>query len=276
MENGPKRIRALDRGLAVIEHLSNAGLSTLADLRAATGLGNATLLRVLATLQDRGWARRNIVEGQYELTHSLGDILGANARAHPLAETAAPFLVRMASRQNGFPSDLCAVLGPGKIEIIESTRLRGPMAPARSGLGIRPSMLLSAHGRAILAFGSEKQREAHLAATRVQATNRERGWLESDRLSAELAATQARGYGLREVEYWVERVFEPGPDLGAMAVPILSSGGLHGTLSLLWLREDMDLADVLAQDGLDDLRRAAAHIGAAMERAGHAAPVIAV
>ncbi len=41
----PKRIRALDRGLGVIEHLSCAGKSSLADPRAATGLGNATLRR---------------------------------------------------------------------------------------------------------------------------------------------------------------------------------------------------------------------------------------
>ena len=61
---GPKRIRALERGLAVIEHLARHGLSTLAELRRATGLSNATLFRLLETLQDRGWVRRNIVEGQ--------------------------------------------------------------------------------------------------------------------------------------------------------------------------------------------------------------------
>ncbi len=89
----PKQIRALDRGLEVVEHLSNNGLSTLADLRRATGLSNATFLRVLATLRERGWVRRNIVEGQYELAYSLGDLLGAHYRAHPLAELAAPVLL---------------------------------------------------------------------------------------------------------------------------------------------------------------------------------------
>ena len=132
--NGPKQIRALERGLAVVEHLSRHGQSSLAALRAATGLTNATLLRVLATLRERGWVRRNIVEGQYELAHSLGDLLGANARAHPLAEYAAPILLDLKPRQLGLPSDLAAVIAPGKVEIIESTRLRGPMAPARTAL----------------------------------------------------------------------------------------------------------------------------------------------
>ena len=90
-QKGPKRIRALERGLIVVEYLSNHGLSTLADLRRATGLTNATLLRILASLQDRGWVRRNIVEGRYELAHSLGAILGENARAHPLPKWLRPY-----------------------------------------------------------------------------------------------------------------------------------------------------------------------------------------
>ena len=39
----PKQIRSLNRGILVVEHLSNHGLSSLAYLRQATGLSNATL-----------------------------------------------------------------------------------------------------------------------------------------------------------------------------------------------------------------------------------------
>ncbi len=135
---------------------------SLSQLRASTGLTNATLLRVLNTLQRRNWVRRNIVEGQFELSHSLGMVLGESTLAHPLAEHAAPILLDLKGRQAGWPSDLCAVIAPGQIEIVESTRSRGPMAPSRSGLGIRPSMVFSAHARAILAFSSEDIAERHL------------------------------------------------------------------------------------------------------------------
>ena len=272
MSSGPKRVRALDRGLEVIEHLSNHGLSTLGSLRTATGLPNATLLRVLATLQDRGWVRRNIVEGQYELAHSLGALLGENARAHPLAETAAPALLNMKCRRLGLPSDLCAVLGPGRIEVVESTRVRGPLAPARTGLGIRPSMLFSAHGRAILGHLTDDELEAHLAPVRAGGRRRERQWLEKGMLDAEIQRTREQGYGKRDDDYWVEVGFDPGPNLGAIAVPILSASGLHGTVSVLWLRDDMDLDEVLDLGALEDLRRAATLIGAALDRRGHKAP----
>ena len=270
--HGPKRIRALDRGLSVVEHLSNAGLSTLADLRNATGLTNATLLRVLATLQDRGWVRRNIVEGQYELAHSLGDVLGANARAHPLAEIAAPYLLDMRTRQLGFPSDLCALIGVGQLEVVESTRIRGPLAPSRTGLGIRPSMIRSAHGRAFLAFAPKPEFDVHMEAVRTLNGRADRQVLDSGEFDAMLKQARETGYGLRDDDYFVTLGFDPGPDLAAISVPILSETGIHGTLSVLWLRDDTTNAEVLALGSLDDMRSAALRIGAAMDRRGIAAP----
>jgi IclR family mhp operon transcriptional activator len=271
--NQPKQIRALDRGLDVVEYLSKNGLSSLADLRKATGLSNATLLRVLATLRERGWVRRNIVEGQYELAHALGALLGAHSRAHPFAELAAPILLNMQSQQIGLPSDLCAITGPGRMELIESTRVRGPMAPLRTGMGIRPSVLLSAHGRAALAFASDEQLSVHLEAIQSFGTRQEQQWLETGKLDDELARTRALGFGKREVDYWVERAFDPGPNLGAIAVPVMSQSGLHGTLSILWLQDRMGLDDVLKLGALEAMQQASTQIGKALDIAGHKAPI---
>jgi IclR family mhp operon transcriptional activator len=275
-EGAYKRIRALDRGLSVVEHLSRHGLSSLSVLRKSTGLSNATLLRVLATLQARGWVRRNIIEGQYELAHSLGELLGKNARAHPVAEQAAPILLTLRQRQIGLPSDVATIVGPGTIEIIESTRLRGPMAPARTSLGIRPSMVFSAHGRAFLAVAPPLETRLHLSVLRANGTKKEVLWIDSGKLEEELARTRARGYGLREPEYWVDTPLDQGPDLGAMAVPIPSATGVHGTLSLLWIRDDMTLDEVLALGSLQDMRVAVVRIGAALDRNAQVAPTFAV
>ena len=262
----PKRIRALDRGLEVIEHLSNFGLSTLAELRRKTGLSNATLIRILSTLQDRGWVRRNIVEGQYELAHSLENILGANVRAHPLAEIAAPILINMPTFKRGLPSDLTAIIEIGKLEIVESTRTRGPMAPARTGLGIRPSMVRSAHGQAVLAFLSDEDRNLHVTAAKKTEGREARKWFEGSALNKALALTKERGFGLRDDDYFIYKSFDPGPDLAALAVPILSKTGVHGALSILWMREEQTVEDVLAQGALDDLLSAAQKIGSAMDK----------
>lgn len=266
-----ERVRSLERGLEIIEYLSRHTRSSLADLRQATGYSNATLLRLLASLQHRGWVRRNIVEGQYELSHSIGKVLGEKARAHPLAELAGPILLELKGRQAGLPSDLNAVVGAGRIEIIESTRLRGPMAPTRTALGIRPSMVLSAHGRAILAFSPERVAERHLESIRNMASKEETRLIESGFLEREIAETRQRGFGLREAAYW-QAPFDPGPELGAMAVPIISKSGVHGSISILWMIDDMDINEVLAFGCLDDLQKAAKRVAEVLDRERIKAP----
>ncbi|WP_168798039.1 helix-turn-helix domain-containing protein [Pacificoceanicola onchidii] len=269
-----KTIRALDRGLLLVETLSQRGQMTLAELRRSTGLSNPTLLRILLTLQERGWVRRNIAEGRYELAHSLGNLLGETARAHPLAEIAAPYLLELKSRQAGWPSDLCTMLGAGRIEIIESTRIRGPLAMTRTALGIRPSMVLSAHGRAILSFSSKEQRQIHLDGMKKAANKEDQRWIESGKLDAVIAQTRAQGFGLREPNYW-QPPFDPGPEHAAMAVPVLSKTGVHGSISLIWMADEMSLDEVLALGSLQDLQKSSARIGVALDRAGIAAPRVA-
>ncbi len=263
---GPKRIRALDRGLRILAHLSENGRSSLADLRAASQLSNATLLRLLATLQDRNWVRRNIVEGQYELSYSLEKVLNPNARTHPLAEIAAPILLELIDQQFGWPSDLVVPIGDGKIELIESTRQRGPLAPNRTGLGIRPSMIFSAHGRVTLAFGTQKEVDAHLRAILKTGAKEELLWIEDGHLDRVLRTTIKVGFALREPYYWADP-FDYAPEFGAIAVPILFAGRLLGSLSLVWLPEKQSLDEILAAGCVERLKKAARNIGEAAAEA---------
>lgn len=272
-QGSSKAIRALDRGLQILELLSRQGQMSLADLRKASGLSNPTLLRILLTLQERKWVRRNIVEGRYELAHSLGNLLGETARAHPLAELSASYLLDLKSRQAGWPSDLCTLVGPGRIEIVESTRLRGPMALTRTALGIRPSMVMSAHGRAILAFSSDAQCDQHFQAILKSGTKEEMLWIETGKFEEEIARTRKQGFGLREPNYW-QPPFDPGPELAAMAVPILSKTGVHGSISLLWMASDMTLEEVLSAGSLQDLQKTSARIGVALDKSGVDAPAM--
>ena len=110
-----KKIRAIDRALMVIEALSQSRSLSLTQLKQKTELDNATLLRILATLIERGWVRQLIVEKRYELSHTLGTLLGPASRAHPLTELAAPILLDLKANPFSLPSDLCAVVGDGRV-----------------------------------------------------------------------------------------------------------------------------------------------------------------
>lgn len=260
-----KRIRAVDRALQVIEVLSQSGSSSLTELRQKTRLDNAGLLRILGTLIDRGWVRQLIVEKRYELSHSLGDILGAEARAHPMAEIATPILLELRQNPYSLPSDLCAIRDFGQFEIIESTRLRGPMAPGRTGLGLQPSLFQSAHGRVILANMTDHTRDLHVKAFLNRARKEDINWYNSGQLRDELEITRNRGYGLREEFYW-EPPFDETPPIGAIAVPIRTEDGIHGSLSLLWLEEHLSADTVIKTGLLNRLQVAAGQISAKLTK----------
>ena len=258
-----KRIRALERGLVVIEALSQSRSLSLTQLRAKTGLDNATLLRIIATLIDRGWVRQLIAEKKYELSHSLEKILGADSTGHPMAEIAEPILLKLRDNQFGLPSDLCAIMGDGQIEIVESTRQKGPLAQDRTGLGLRPSLFLSAHGRIILSSMPLEQRMIHVNAFLNRARKDDVSWYRRGLLKDEIAIAQKQGFARREKDYW-EPPFDGTSAIGAIAVIIKNDYGIHGSLSLLWLEAQHELKDILQAGLLDRLNEAAAQIAASL------------
>ena len=266
-----KRIRALERGLVVIETLSQSRSLSLAQLRAKTGLDNATLLRILSTLIDRGWVRQLIVEKKYELSHSLEKILGADSTGHPMAEIAEPILLKLKDNELGLPSDLCAIMGEGQFEIVESTRQKGPLAQDRTGLGLRPSLFLSAHGRIILASMPPAQRNAHVNAFLNRARKDDVSWYQRGFLKDEIAIAQKQGYAIREKDYW-EPPFDGTSSVGAIAVIIENEQGIHGSLSLLWLEAQHELKDILQAGLLDRLNEAAKQIATGLTRHNISAP----
>lgn len=259
----PKQIRALDRGLMVIEALSHGGSLSLAQLREKTALDNATLLRIIATLIERGWVRQLLVEKKYELTHSLGKILGAQSRAHPIAELATPILLKLKENSLGLPSDLCAIIGDGLFEVVESTRSRGPMAQQRTGLGLRPSLFRSAHGRTILTSLSAEKRARHIDAFLNRARKEDIAWHKTGHITAEINKAKADGYALREAEYW-EPPFDETPEVGAVAVSIKNKTGIYGSVSLIWLEDQFTIDDLKKAGLVDQLKSAADTIAQAL------------
>ena len=267
----PKRIRALERGLMVIEALSQSGALTLSQLRHKTQLDNATLLRIIATLVERGWVRQLLVEKKYELTYSLGKLLGKESRAHPIAELSVPILLGLKDNVFQMPSDLCAIVGDGLFEVVESTRSKGPMAQQRTGLRLRPSLFRSAHGRTILTALSPEKRKRHVNAFLQRASKEDVAWHAAGNLEKEMRLVQAQNYALREKKYW-EPPFDETPEFGAIAVTIENQTGVYGSLSLLWLEDDIGLEDVLKAGLLDDLTNAAQAIATRLADNDIAAP----
>jgi DNA-binding IclR family transcriptional regulator len=90
-------------------------------------------------------------------------------------------------------------------------------------------------------------------------------------LNSELEITRKRGYGIREELYW-ERPFDETPPIGAIAVPIITADGIHGSLSLLWLEEHLSADTVIRSGLLDRLKASAGDISIKLSESSIPAP----
>jgi DNA-binding IclR family transcriptional regulator len=114
-------------------------------------------------------------------------------------------------------------------------------------------------------------REKHIQAFLNRARKEDISWYNSGRLNSELEITRKRGYGIREELYW-EPPFDETPPIGAIAVPIITADGIHGSLSLLWLEEHLSADTVIRSGLLDRLKASAGDISIKLSESSIPAP----
>ncbi len=262
----PPSIRALERGIEVLRLLSTHEGTPLRALHAATGLPKPTLLRILHTLERGGLARRSMFDGQWRRAAVWAPPHAASVADQRLAEIAAPKLVAL-QRSVLWPSDLL-VYRDFAMELAESSRrLSGLATNPRYKVGYRVDLLLSAPGRAWLAFCADAEREASLAHLRAHPpANPRSAAVLRDEIGEILVQTRARGYAVRDARFGggeedIDR-FDDGLD--AIAVPVPSVAGVHAAINLVWPRR-YDLRAKVVEAHLGELRATAAAIAAAVD-----------
>lgn len=153
-------IEPVRRSFALLEALSHRRTSTLAALTGETGLPRPTVVRLLHTLIALGYAARVSREQGYRLTDRVLGLSESIRFVDHLVDAAMPHMRRF-TEEHGWPLYL-ATLGQGAITIRHSTAPDSPMAFEGAGLNLRRPVLISALGRAWLAFCPEEERRAIL------------------------------------------------------------------------------------------------------------------
>jgi IclR family mhp operon transcriptional activator len=252
-----KSIRALERGLDVLQALQTGPGAGLKDLHEITGLPKATLLRILRTLSERNLIWQRMADGAYlPSSRSPGP---APDDARQLVEIASPIMAGLCERVN-WPSVL-AVRRGGQMEVIETNRPRSHVSHLPLGpVGARISMLLTSTGRAYFSFCTQEEREEILSV--LEAEGAAEAGLARDPvwLARLVAQTQAQGYGQRDPSIVGEGIGRPlmtDDGRNSIAVPIIVSGQVLASLNLTWTRRATTAAQIVA-DHLEDLRAAAA------------------
>ncbi|MGV3634721.1 MAG: IclR family transcriptional regulator domain-containing protein [Pseudorhodoplanes sp.] len=256
----PDTMRTLERGLAVLDALSAHESLTLQALHDMTALPKSTLLRALATLEKTGHARRRIADRSWRRT-ALRSSSPASAIQDQLIDIGGDVLDEMCARL-GWPSDL-AVYHDGAMEILETTRRKSPYVMNRLAIGFRVPVLLSGLGRAWLAFCSDEERAAIVAALTASNYAFDRTAQDPGHIAALVSETRAKGYGIRAHGYSVRRATLDDKTNG-IAVPIILQGQIVACINLVWILTAFD-EDAFVQRYLGELRDAATLIRQRLE-----------
>jgi len=253
-----KSIRALERGLDVLQALQTGPGAGLKDLHAITGLPKATLLRILRTLAERNLVWQRMADGAYLPSSRAARAPGDDSSR--LVEVASPIMAGLCEKVN-WPSVLTVRSG-SRMEVIETNRPRSHVSHLPLGpVGAKISMLLTSTGRAYFSFCSHHEREEILAQVQAEATTAEAALARDAVWVARLVAqTQAQGYGQRDPSIAGEGVGQKlmaDDGRNSIAVPIIVSGQVIASLNLTWTRRATNVAHIVGEH-LEALRAAAA------------------
>lgn len=256
-----KSIRALSRGLQVVQALQQQSPASLEELHQTTGFAKATLLRILQTLLESHWVYRRIADDRYSLSYNLQHLSDNLLSQDALVQIAAPILDRL-QQETQWPSEIFVRKGL-KLEVIETTRRKAPIVINRVAIGFQTSFIWSAVGRAYLAFCSDIERNEIIE--RLAAAGGDDSSVAKDgaRIDKLIQETRDRGYGTREPHWWGHNV-DYGGYLSAIAVPVFAGDRLRACLSIVWLEDAVDTGSI-EHKFYPALATAAAKIGSQLE-----------
>lgn len=258
-------IRALARGIEILQLVQDRRAAALNDLHKATGLPRPTILRVLHTLQESGLVWRGMSDGLWRTSYRLERLARPRDPSDRLAEIAAPTMRRLREKV-AWPSDLIVPNADGGnfMEIRETSRPSTPFTVNRDKIGHTVNFPLSAVGRAYLAFCPDEEREAVLARLRRSPAAQDRVVRHRARFAAVLKEVRLRGYATRDSSFVggnfaFGSVYDDRVD--AIAVPLIGRDRVLGCINMVWFR-GLFTAEEMAARHLHDLRNAAAEIAA--------------
>ncbi len=263
-----KKVRALDRGLEVLGVLQTTRGASLHELHQATALPKATLIRIVATLEGRGLIWQRLADGAYLPTHTLLQRAPQINDENQLVEAASPVLERL-SRKVTWPSILSAPR-LAWMEVIETNRPKSYFAHiSHAHVGFRINMLLSASGRAYLAYCGEKELQAVLQ--RLRASGEPGNFLahRPTMVARLLEETRRLGYGARHAgfggNYNLSRS-QSDDDRDSIAVPVNVGSDVIAAVNLTFLHKVKTPQEIVSAH-LGTLRDAATEIARRVQRA---------
>jgi IclR family mhp operon transcriptional activator len=249
-------IRALERGLRVLQAFETSPICALHDLHALTRIPRPSLLRILLTLEQAGLVTRRLADGRYRISANVTRMVRPRDRYERVAEAAAPVLERLCQR-TGYPASFVVQAGD-HMELREFSRAHNLVMVNPDRIGDQIAWLTSGVGRAYLAFCPDKERQDILARLRKSDQPENRLARDPRRIDRILTEARQRGYGARDPSHLGGLYGRPpfADGLAGIAVPLLDRKRIHGCIALRWSRSSCSIEEFVTRY-LADLKAAA-------------------
>jgi IclR family mhp operon transcriptional activator len=160
-------VEAVQRALEVLRTVNQLRIASVSKIHVATAIPKPTIVRMLETLIADGYVVRDNMCGGYRVTARTRELHSGYDGISQVIEASRPWAIDLTRRLN-FPVGIGAFDGEA-IELKFWTGTISPWAHTTTVLGLRPDLMLTAMGRAYLAFCPEEERERLLRRLRDNA-----------------------------------------------------------------------------------------------------------
>jgi IclR family mhp operon transcriptional activator len=225
-------VRALERGLELLELVNDEGGIKPADAARKLRLPRPTAHRLLETLEELGYVRRSVSDNRFLVTYRTRRLSGGYDADIQISEAAGPILARLL-QELVWPTNIASYRG-GMMVVRETTHQRSHLSVDRGMIGREVPILRTACGRAYLAFCPAAERREIVEFLQTQNDSADRPYLLPDAIEKMGSLARRNGFAVRFNEPYV-------PNTSSLAVPIMVAGEIQACLAIVWLTAAMSL-----------------------------------
>lgn len=210
------QVRTVQRAFAVMEALNDTGLLNVAKISKLAGISRSTTKRILDTLQNEGYVKRDSSTRLYWLTERTYS-LSRGYRERDLLRESIKRHARVEFSNCKWPVTLARLRKLG-LEVLFTTSNEAPFSLNKFRIGSKLPMIASASGYIVLASLSRSHLRI-LLRDQLQKTGKPE---EFGRVQAEIERAYLDQFAIHRC---------PGARVKSMAVPIVKSGQVIATIS---------------------------------------------
>lgn len=254
-------VQAVCRAFDVLRTVNRLRIASVQQIHEATRFPKPTIVRMLETLSAEGYVARDNMLGGYCVTGRVHELASGHHGISQIIEIARPFAIEL-THQVKWPIGI-GVLDDDAIAIKFWTGSISPLVHTNTVLGLRPDLVTTAMGRALLAFCPDSEREGQIRRLRGDSA-RQFGELEEAHLRSILKQARINGFATRDPKTEPHRIT-------TFAMPIREGGGVEALINISFFTTAIAKSEI-AEKILAPLRATTAKIeqAIAMARAGSA------